>query len=144
MEINKARVAHILKGLINNLTQFSDVKQADYGDIITLYKFLDQIDFQWGKIGSVRKKTQENGVDHEFLNVESRVKYLWQNLLYFRSEVPDIGKVNISEYIDQKLMDLSGNDLPINNGLTGIGLGIIKEEMMKEISFEQKIWPVFF
>jgi len=132
LEISKDRTVRILKGVIARLFQSPDLKQTNFGDCITLFKLLDQIDFQLDEIDSAKRKIRKNSITSDFSNIESQVKYLWQNLLYFDSEVPCIEKFNISEYTDQRLVNLYGDDLAVNNGLAGIGLGIIKEEMMKK------------
>lgn len=139
LKINKKRVENVLKRIVSLLANVTDLTQYELGDLIALSKLMNQINLQIEELDIMKERIAELTVGRDSTNIDDQIKYIWQNLLYFCAEKPSILKCNISKSIEMKMFDLSTNDLPLMDGLAGIGLGIIKEELIESrLSFDEK------
>ncbi|KOH43331.1 glycoside hydrolase family protein [Sunxiuqinia dokdonensis] len=76
---------------------------------------------------------------------EYEIENIWQNLLYLPNESPAIDLKVANEYFNAIITDLTVSDLFFKRGLTGLGLGLIKDAIMfTEHKGSVKNWLCFF
>lgn len=146
LKIDKKRVESILKKIVVLLVNVTDLTLYELNDLTTLSKLMNQINLKTEELDILKEKITEIIAGRDSTNIDNQIRYLWQNLLYFCTDKPSILKYNISECLDLKMFDLSMNDLPLVDGLAGIGMGIIKAKQMESsCSFDEKrSWAHFF
>lgn len=120
-----AKLAHVVENAISH-NNYNDA------DLAILSKFLKKYQMgqatQWNRIHKIVsalliKKTE---------TTENFIKNAWLNCLYFEMKEDIEFDINISEAINEIILNLRKDNLVINNGLVGIGLGLLEKENAKE------------
>ncbi len=132
----------VLDKVVASLIKSVDMEQSAREDLITFAKLRHQGTPRFDEANKMAPAIPKTTYAAD---IDDQVKFLWQNLLYFGCERLKIKKQAVSGYIHRKLCDLAAADLPLKNGLAGVGLSIIKNELMAgNISGELPAWPCFF
>jgi hypothetical protein len=129
---------------LNNISEISEYRQAllkkiimlvpktltdwlcDYTDLKTFLHFIDLLEVKIDWMNEV--VIYENKRLQTFDPVDEFIKNTWQKLLYANS-FPDLNipKAEVINFINGKMDNMTKQDLIINGGLSGCGLGLILE-----------------
>lgn len=123
----KVKVEKIIFKVLLYLSDLENFDQIEVNDLRILRKILSSLDFFSNEKNKVMSGLAGFG---EFNSIDDSIKYLWQNYIFFPSEVIPMDCAELDRFIDTNYLYLpKENTLSIYNGLAGIGLNLINGQI---------------
>ncbi len=107
--------------LIGRVKSTIEKKMYTDSDMVTLKNNICQI-----ITGINGSKNWEPIVNHIEISQESTLKAGWNSLIYAYNNLQYVKVEDINSFVDHTIRNLRDRDLPLYNGLTGLGFGLMK------------------
>lgn len=136
IDLCKAHCANVYDEVLDALKKSAQLKLYNKEDIILLFKLLSLFEDKKGTRSFTEIFDQSDiGLLGDNFDIKTLVKQTWQELVYFNEFNSGISETiqNIQKYIEEKISNIETKNITLNDGLAGLGLGLINSS--KRVSF---------
>lgn len=136
IDLCKANCANVYAEVLDALKKSAQLKLYNKEDVILLFKLLNLFEDEKETRSFTEIFDQSDiGLLGDNFDIRALVKQTWQELVYFNEFNSGISETiqNIQKYIEEKISNIAPPNITLNDGLAGLGLGLINSS--KRASF---------